>query len=178
MKLTKYIGISNFNSEQIERLLSNCKIKPVNNQIEVHPYLNNKKLIEFCKMRDITITAYTPLGRPHGGYGSIINDSTIAKIAKEYNKTPAQIILKYLVNLFCIRNNIKRLILINFQVRLGTSVIPKSVNKNRIKENIDIFDFELKKEHADIIDKLDRNYRVSGLEDNRTHKYYPFNIEF
>lgn len=63
LRLAKSIGLSNFNSEQIERILGNCKVKPVVNQVEVNPNINQKKLIKFCKDRNIAITGFCPLGR-------------------------------------------------------------------------------------------------------------------
>lgn len=101
--LTKSIGISNFNAEQIDRLLKNCKIKPVCNQVEVNPNLNQKKLIEFCKQRDIVIVGYCPLGRSEyagtpGFPDPTIFDPKVAEIAKKYGKTPAQVVLNYLVS--------------------------------------------------------------------------------
>lgn len=101
--LTKSIGVSNFNEEQIDRLLKNCKIKPVVNQVEVNPNLNQKKLIQFCKERDIIITGYCPLGRSEyagtpGFPNPTIFDPKVIEMGKKYNKTPAQIVLNYLVS--------------------------------------------------------------------------------
>lgn len=100
--LAKSIGISNFNAEQIDRLLKNCKIKPVCNQVEVNPNLNQKKLIEFSRQRDIVIVGYCPLGRSEyagtaGFPNPTIFDPKVAEIGKKYNKTPAQVVLNYLV---------------------------------------------------------------------------------
>lgn len=96
--LTKSIGVSNFNSEQITRLLDHCKIKPANNQIEINPLLNQKKLIEFCRSKNIVVVGYCPLGRPTP-HDSLLNDRKLLQICKKYNRTPAQIILKYLVSI-------------------------------------------------------------------------------
>lgn len=99
----KSIGVSNFNAEQIERILKNCTIKPAVNQVEVNPNLNQKKLIEFCKKHDIVVTGYCPLGRSeHAGTPGFpdptIFDPKVAEIGKKYNKTPAQVVLNYLVS--------------------------------------------------------------------------------
>lgn len=93
------IGVSNFNSEQIDRILSTATIKPVTNQVECHPNLNQRKLIEFCSARNITVTAYSPLGRPHTSSGAklALSSSTVFELAQKYHKTPAQIILRYTV---------------------------------------------------------------------------------
>lgn len=96
------IGISNFNSEQTDRILSIAKIKPVTNQVECHPNLNQRKLIDFSKARNITVTAYSPLGRPHTTTGQklAISNPKVLELAQKYRKTPAQIILRYTVRVF------------------------------------------------------------------------------
>ncbi|GFG35858.1 hypothetical protein Cfor_07266 [Coptotermes formosanus] len=149
--LTKSIGVSNFNSEQIQQLLKVATVKPVTNQVECHPYLTQNKLIAFCKERDIVITAYCPLGSPN----SIANaespaplkDPKIQELAKKYNKSPAQIVLRYLI-------------------QHGTVPIPKSSNKKRLQENIDIFNFELSEQDVAAIDSLNRNARICTLNYN------------
>lgn len=99
--LVKSIGISNFNSEQVDRVLSMATIKPVVNQVECHVQLNQKKLIAFCKERNILITSYCPLGRPNPAAKTpaFLFSPEVANIAKKYGKTPAQITLRYLVSL-------------------------------------------------------------------------------
>lgn len=97
--LVKSIGISNFNESQVERLLGNCTIKPVNNQIEVSPAINQRKLVNYCNERDIIITSYCPLGRPQPEkkLPAFLHDNKLKEIADKYNKTPPQIIFRYLV---------------------------------------------------------------------------------
>lgn len=101
--LVRSLGVSNFNSEQITRILATSTIKPVTNQVECNPNINQKKLIKFCKDLDIVLTAYSPLGRPHyaadnpTGPQSAIHDNRVKIISEKYNKTPAQVILRYLV---------------------------------------------------------------------------------
>lgn len=101
--LVRSIGVSNFNSEQIDRLLANCTVKPVTNQIEVGPSITQKKLTKFCNDRDIVITGYSPLGRP---YNAGLNpelpmlaflDPRVISIGEKYGKTGAQVVLRYLV---------------------------------------------------------------------------------
>ncbi|XP_067008632.2 aldo-keto reductase family 1 member B1 [Anabrus simplex] len=162
--LTKSIGISNFNSEQVKRILEVAEIKPVTNQVECHPYLNQKKLIEFCKSKDITITAYSPLGSPDRPWAKpddpqLMDDAKLKKVAEKYGKTPAQILLRY-------------------QVQRGNITIPKSVTKSRIKENFEIFDFELSAEDMKYIDTFDCNGRFCAMDRGINHKDYPFNIDF
>ncbi|XP_021916996.1 1,5-anhydro-D-fructose reductase-like isoform X3 [Zootermopsis nevadensis] len=159
--LTKSIGISNFNTQQIKRVLDVATIKPAVNQIECHPYLNQSKLIAFCKERGIVVTAYSPLGSPNSiamaDTPAPLKDPKLQEIAKEHEKTAAQIILRYLI-------------------QHGTVPIPKSSNKERLKENIDIFNFKLSPQEMASIDALDRNVRVCTFAED--HKLYPFNIEF
>ncbi|KAK7870468.1 hypothetical protein R5R35_000745 [Gryllus longicercus] len=162
--LTKSIGVSNFNHEQIDRVLAIAEIKPVTNQVECHPYLNQKKLIEYCKSKDIVITAYSPLGSPDRpwakpGDPQLMDDPKLKEIAQKYGKTTAHILLRY---------NVQR----------GLITIPKSVTKSRIEQNIDIFDFELKNEDMECIDTFDCNGRFCHLNWIKDHKYYPFNIEY
>ena len=163
--LTKSIGVSNFNSEQITRILENCRIKPVTNQVECSPSLNQKKLIEFCKARDITITAYSPLSRPHRYEANhslpkpALMDPKVAEIGKKYNKTPAQVVLRFLV-------------------QIGTIPIPKSSNEGRIKQNIDIFDFELSPEEIEIMNSFNTGERTVPFALCTKHKYFMFNTEF
>lgn len=101
--LVKSIGLSNFNSEQIARVLSVAKIKPVVNQVECNPNINQKKLIKFCQDRNIVVTGYCPLGKAAeardkpGVPKPSMEDPKIIEMAKKYNKTPAQIVLRYLV---------------------------------------------------------------------------------
>jgi aldehyde reductase len=166
----KSIGVSNFNSEQIDRLIKEGNIKPVVNQVECHPYLNQKKLIEFCGQRNIVVTAYSPLGSPDRPWAkpeeaTLLDEPKLKNIAKKYNKSTAQI-------------------LIRFQVQRGVSVIPKSVTKERIISNINVFDFELTSEEMATIEGFDRGTegRFLHLRWNGPivvgHKYYPFNIPF
>lgn len=150
--LTKSIGLSNFNSQQVDRVLKACKIKPVTNQVESHPYLNNKKLIAHCKERDITITSYFPLGSPSRPWAKadepvLLEDPQLGAIANRYGKTIAQVILRYLVE-------------------VGTIPVPKSSNPIRMRMNIDIFDFQLSPEDIKLIDGFDQNFRINLAETN------------
>lgn len=97
--LVRSIGLSNFNSEQITHILNGCTIKPVMNQVEFSPALNQKKLIEFCKEREIVVTAFSPLGRPNPQLQTpkFIFDEKVIAIGNKYNKTPAQVVLRFLV---------------------------------------------------------------------------------
>lgn len=163
--LIKSIGLSNFNKKQIERILSVAKILPVNNQVECHPYLNQKRLIEFCKSKNIAVTAYSPLGSPDRPWAQpedpkLLDDAKLKDVASKYGKTPAQVVLRY-------------------QVQRGVITIPKSVTKSRIEENFAIFDFELKPEDMSYIDTFDCNGRLCPMQAGLSHPYHPFeNDEF
>lgn len=162
--LAKSIGLSNFNSQQVSRVLDNCNIKPVINQIEIHPYLNQSKLIESCKSKEIALTAHSPLGSPDRPSAkpddpSLLDDPKIKKIANEHDKSPAQIILR-------------------FGIQRGLILIPKSVTPSRIAENIQIFDFELTDEQMKSIQSLNRDWRSCCMLKAKTHPLYPFNKAF
>lgn len=107
MGLVKSIGVSNFNSTQIDRLYQFATIKPVANQVECCPTLNQRKLIEFCKEREIVIIAYCPLRHPVPTKQppDFLVDDQVKNIAQKYNKLPAQIVLRYLVSAFEIDRN-------------------------------------------------------------------------
>ncbi|XP_057364886.1 aldo-keto reductase family 1 member B1-like [Daphnia carinata] len=161
--LVRSIGISNFNSQQISRLMSHCSIKPVTNQIEVHAYLNQKKLIEFCSQHAIIVTAYGPLGRP--GFQKddsepvLILDPKVKELSAKYGRTPAQIALRYLT-------------------MQNLPVIPKSSTKSRIEENLASLEFDLSKEDMAILDGLDCGYRNNKWEWALKHPEYPFTLPF
>jgi aldehyde reductase len=161
--LVKSIGVSNFNSVQIDRIVKEAQVIPVTNQVECHPYLNQEKLLNFCRERNITLTGYSPLGqrdmRPDDP--SLFDDDTLKRIAAKYSKTVAQVLIKW-------------------QIQRGIICIPRSANKERIAENINIFDFTISNEDLSAINSLNRNYRYvkwsfNGVE---AHKEYPFKIEF
>ncbi|XP_049544028.1 aldo-keto reductase family 1 member B1-like [Anopheles darlingi] len=163
--LVKSIGISNFNSKQVERVLAAATIKPVTNQVECHPYLNQSKLSPFCVERDLVITAYSPLGSPNRPWAKpddpqLMEDPKIVSLAQKYGKTAAQILIRY-------------------QIQRGHVVIPKSVTKSRIASNFDVFDFELSKDDVAQIDSFDCNGRLVPITSAAGHPHHPFeNDEF
>lgn len=140
--LVKAIGVANFTGPMIFDLLSYAKIKPVMNQIEMHPYNTQAKLVAFCQKLAIALTAYAPLGRPGmvESASRIIEEPIVKKIAQKYHKSPAQIVL-------------------NWALLRKTIVIPKSVTPERLKENSEIFDFELTATEQEEIASLNRNLR-------------------
>ncbi|XP_003743339.1 aldo-keto reductase family 1 member B1 [Galendromus occidentalis] len=158
------LGLSNFNSEQVERILKEATIKPVMNQVECHPYLIQKKLKAFCEERGIKITAYCPLGSPDRAWATadeppLLEHPKIKEIGAKYGKTSAAVLL-------C------------FQIDRGVVVIPKSVTPARIEANLNVFDFKLTDEDIKTLEEFDRGYRFCSLANIKHHKYYPFSIEF
>ena len=132
------IGVCNFHQHHLERLLEVAEVVPAINQIELHPLLSQKPLRDYCKAKGIRLQAYTPLARMDP---KLVEHPVLIKLAKKYNKTIPQVILRW-------------------DVQEGIIVIPKSGNKNRIKENIQIFDFELTKSEIFEIEGINEDYRV------------------
>lgn len=162
--LATSIGVSNFNKRQLERVLEVAKVPIVNNQIESHPYLNQKKLIEFCQRKGITVTAYSPLGSPDRPWATrsdpvLTEEPKVRALAEKYKKSPAQI-------------------LIRFQLDRGLIVIPKSVTKSRIEANIQVWDFQLSAEDIELLESLECNGRVCHSNEISDHPYYPFHDEY
>lgn len=138
--LIKSIGVSNFEKPHMEKLLTTAKIKPTVDQIETHPYFQQKELHEYLKSLDIAHEAWGPLGQ---GKGNVMEDPTLAKIAEAHDKSIAQVILRW-------------------HLQRDIIVIPKSVHAERIAQNIDVFDFTLTDEEMKLIASIDKNQRGSG----------------
>ncbi|HDP2470317.1 TPA: aldo/keto reductase [Staphylococcus aureus] len=139
----KAIGVCNFNVHHLEKLMAQSSIKPMVNQIEVHPYFNQQELQEFCDRHDIKVTAWMPLMRNRG----LLDDPVIVKIAEKYHKTPAQVVLRW-------------------HLAHNRIIIPKSQTPKRIQENIDILDFNLELTEVAEIDALNRNARQGKNPDD------------
>ncbi|KAF4112269.1 aldo-keto reductase family 1 member A1-B isoform X1 [Onychostoma macrolepis] len=168
--LVRAIGLSNFNSRQIDDVLSVASVKPTVLQVESHPYLAQVELLAHCRDRGLVMTAYSPLGSPdrawkHPEEPVLLEEPAIAALAKKYNKTPAQIIIRW-------------------QTQRGVVTIPKSITQSRIKENIQVFDFTLEPEEMNQVTALHRGWRyivptitVDGKSVPRDagHPHYPFN---
>lgn len=135
-KKVRAIGVCNFHKHHFEKLMKTAEIKPMVNQIELHPLLSQKPLRDYCEQEGIVVEAYSPLGS-----GKILDNEELKKIAEKYNKSVAQVILRW-------------------DRQIGVVTIPKSVHKERIQENADIFDFELSDEDMDFINSLNKDERT------------------
>ncbi|XP_037510295.1 aldo-keto reductase family 1 member B1 [Rhipicephalus sanguineus] len=158
--LVRSIGVCNFNKQQMDRLYESASIKPAVLQVECHPYLNQSELLSFCREHNMALTAYSPLGSPERPWANpdeptLLEDPVIKSIAESHGKTSAQVLIRY-------------------QVERGVVVIPKSVTKERIIENFDIFDFNLTPEEMEAIDGCNKNFRYVPVTWSIKHKYYPF----
>ncbi|XP_043939004.1 aldo-keto reductase family 1 member B1-like [Protopterus annectens] len=162
--LVKTIGVSNFNTSQLERLMSLANIKPVVNQVELHPYLMQPKLVQYCKSKGIILMAYSPFGSPDRPFQrtdqdpvSLLENPVINEIANKYGKTAAQVLLR-------------------LHVQRNIVVIPKSATPSRIVQNAEVFDFNLAEEDIKKLEGLNRNWRAVKWEvGHPPHKFYPFN---
>ncbi len=121
-KKVRVIGVSNYNFHHVDNLLKNAKIKPMINQIECHPGLQNHKLCEYLSDNDIAVTAYAPFMATN--VSELVSNDILIEIGEKYGKTPTQVTLRWLL-------------------QRGISAIPKSSNEVRLQQNIDLFDFEL-----------------------------------
>ncbi|EAX94879.1 oxidoreductase, aldo/keto reductase family protein [Trichomonas vaginalis G3] len=141
--LTRYIGVSNFSIEQLERVWFNCEIKPYANQVECNIYRQCKPLLEYCESHNIYLVAHTPLGHPPliGPFGTtLLEDPVVKSVAESINKTTAQVCLKFL------QQKSKKYIL-----------IPMSMNPKNIKADYEL-DFELSSDNMSKLESLDRFY--------------------
>ena len=134
----KAIGVANFAISHLEELLDRFEMVPAVNQFELHPFLysERKDLIEFCRKNDIQVEAYSPLT-----HGKQLNNPTFKTIAKKYNKTTAQLLIRW-------------------SLQHGFVVIPKSGNKSHIQENSDVFDFHISESDMEKIDTVKEEFRL------------------
>ncbi|XP_078528024.1 estradiol 17 beta-dehydrogenase 5-like [Lissotriton helveticus] len=165
--LAKSLGVSNFNRKQLEWILSKpgLKYKPVCNQVECHPFLNQSKLLEFCKSKDIVLEGYCVLGSSRDATWVdqntpvLLENKLMNSIAKKYNKTPANIAIRY-------------------QLQRGVVPISKSFTPKRISQNLEVFDFNLTPEEMKTLDGLNKNIRYVELKQFADCPTYPFNDEY
>lgn len=136
------IGVSNFMQHHLEKLLETARILPMVNQIEFHPRLSQPDLVKFCQDRNIQVEAWSPIMK-----GKVNDIYELIEIGRDYGKTAAQVTLRW-------------------ALQKGIVVIPKSVKVERIRENSQIFDFELKEDEMVLIDSLDQDYRIGPDPNN------------
>jgi diketogulonate reductase-like aldo/keto reductase len=134
------IGVSNFTIDYLERLMGESTIIPAVNQIELHPHLSQIALRNYCKQHDIAVESYSPLG---GAGGTLLQEPVLNSIGQRHSKSPAQVVIRW-------------------HLQNGLIAIPKSVTPERIKQNIDVFDFELSSEEIEAINALKVDARVGS----------------
>ena len=141
-KMVRAIGVCNFHQSHFELLKTRANIKPMINQIEIHPYLVQKELIEYLNKEQIAIEAWSPLAR-----GRVVEEPLLINIGQKYQKSSSQVTLRW-------------------HVQKDLIVIPKSVNPLRIAENMQIFNFELTDTEMQQIDSLNEDFRTGPNPDN------------
>lgn len=141
--LIRSIGVCNFHTHHIDEILKVAEHKPVLNQIELHPWLTQDKVLEYDKAHSIVTQAWSPLAR-----GKILEEQMLADIGKTHGKSVAQVVLRW-------------------HIQRGIAVIPKSNSKERISENMDVFDFELSSEEVASISALNQNFRTGVDPEDR-----------
>jgi diketogulonate reductase-like aldo/keto reductase len=142
--LARAIGVSNFQPEHLRRIIDETGVTPAVNQVELHPYLQQPGLRREHADRGIVTEAWSPLAQ-----GLVLDDPAITEIAEAHGKTPGQVVLRW-------------------HIQLGNVVFPKSVTVERIRQNIDIFDFELSGDEMQAIEALDRGERTGPDPDTFT----------
>ncbi|GLJ37269.1 hypothetical protein SUGI_0756040 [Cryptomeria japonica] len=145
-KVVREIGICNFTVKKLESLLSYATIMPSVCQVEMHPGWRNDKILNTCRKYNIHVTAYSPLGSQGSQTRDLINDETVKMVAKRVSKTPGQVLIKW-------------------ALQRGTSTIPKSTNPERIKENIEVFGWDLPELEFNALSSLpDQRRELDGAE--------------
>lgn len=139
--LIRAIGVSNFHDYHLDAIIQATGVVPTVDQFEIHPYLSQVPLCATCEKLGIVPEAWSPLGR-----GAALKDQTIASIAQKYGKTPAQVVIRW-------------------EIQRGIITIPKSVHRERIRENADVFDFELSGADMDRINAINRDERRGSNPD-------------
>ncbi|XP_050510178.1 1,5-anhydro-D-fructose reductase-like isoform X4 [Diabrotica virgifera virgifera] len=171
-KRTRTIGLSNFSVKQIDRIVKNCRIQPVNTQVELHVYFQQKKLRDYCKNHNIVVVSYGSLGSPglnnmykrFGGdveVPSLLADPVVTRIAEKHNRPTSHVLLRYLT-----QNDIV--------------VIPKSVKPERVRQNFNFSDFTLDAEDLKALEGLDKEEKGRLFNMNllmptlKDHPEYPY----
>ncbi|MBB6453778.1 diketogulonate reductase-like aldo/keto reductase [Salirhabdus euzebyi] len=141
-KKVRAIGVSNFHVHHLEDLLSEAEIKPMVNQVEFHPKLTQEELRTYCKEQNIQMEAWSPLMQ-----GKLLIDPVVEEVASNYGKSTAQILIRW-------------------GLEHEVVTIPKSIKKERIIQNAEVFDFEISKEDMEKLDGLNENKRIGPDPDN------------
>lgn len=145
-KKVRAIGVCNFTVEQLEELIGFAEINPMVNQVELHPKRSEKDLLKTCKRHNIAVEAWSPIMR-----GQLVSNEIIKDLAKKYNKTEAQIILRW-------------------HLQNGVIAIPKTSKEDRMKENLDIFDFEIEPIDMQKIDSINTGERMKLQKHENLYK--------
>ncbi|MEK4240178.1 aldo/keto reductase [Paenibacillus sp. FSL H7-0714] len=138
----KAIGVSNFQIHHLEDVMKDAEIKPMVNQVELHPYLSQQALLSFCQEQGIQLEAWSPLMQ-----GQLLDQPVLKQIAAKYSKSVAQVIIRW-------------------DLQRGIITIPKSTKEHRIIENVDVFDFLLTEEDMNLINALNQDQRIGPDPDN------------
>lgn len=165
--LTKSIGVCNFNRRQLEMILNKpgLKYKPVCNQVECHLYLNQSKMLDYCKSKDIILVSYCTLGSSRDKAWVdqkspvLLEDPILCVMANKYKQTPALIAIRY-------------------QLQRGIVALVRSFKEDRIKQFMQVFDFQLASEDMKILDGLNRNLRYNPATYFGDHPNHPFTDEY
>ncbi|CAH2238449.1 jg13087 [Pararge aegeria aegeria] len=158
--LTRSIGVSNFNASQVDRIIANSRVWPAVNEIEVNPTLTQEALVTHCQELGVAVMAFSPFGflvsrsRPDSPPPRV-DDPILVQMANKYNKSTGQIVLRYLIE-------------------RGLVPIPKSVNRKRLAQNIDLFDFSLTPEEVQTISRFNKNKRVIDFVDWKDYPHFPY----
>ncbi|HVM89289.1 MAG TPA: aldo/keto reductase [Puia sp.] len=136
-KKAQAIGVANYLVPFLEELKTYSEITPAANQVEFTPYVFSKNLLDYCSKEQIQLQAYSPIARGHKN-----SDPKLLRLSEKYKRSPAQVMLRW-----CVQHHV--------------APIPKSVNVNRLKENIHIFDFEINRDDMDLLDTFNEDYRVA-----------------
>jgi diketogulonate reductase-like aldo/keto reductase len=135
--VVRAIGVSNFEPDHLEHLASVSSVVPAVNQVELHPYLLQSEVRAYGNQHGIATEAWSPLAKG----GSLLSEPLVEQLAKTYDRTPAQVVLRW-------------------HLQLGNIIIPKSVTPSRIAENLNILDFTLTSDDITTLSSLDRNERT------------------
>jgi len=162
--LVRNVGVCNIGTSLLRDLLSYARIRPAVLQVELHPYLTQEKLLRFCRENQIAVTGFSPLAaQSYHSIGmakpeeSVLDEPAVRQAATKHGKTPAQIVLRW-------------------GVQRGTAVVPKTINAERLRENLAVFDFELSADEMRAISALDRGRRFNDpgvFAEQAFHTFFP-----